>query len=37
MALVCKERRGIYALEEATLADLMVANGLLAPVVKPGQ
>ncbi len=36
-ALVWKERRGVYALEEATLADLMVVNGLLAPVVKQGR
>ena len=28
-ALVWKERRGVYALEESSLADLLQGNGLL--------
>ncbi len=30
--LVWKEKRGVYALEEATLADVLLARGLLSPV-----
>ncbi len=30
--LVWKEKRGVYALEEVALADVLLAHGLLAPV-----
>lgn len=33
--LVWKEKRGVYALEEANLAEVLLARGLLSPVPQP--